>query len=181
VRRSQQPLLALVLLAAGVFANIGLIALSLIGERVVPESHWWGSAVVICAVMLDVAYAKTRLRWFRPFAVHTQVPQHWGHQRGPWWGALRYGLRLGVGPATILTSWTWWAGMMICIAAFSWSVVGVLTFVVIRTLTIVLPTIGITSGLAMIDRSRRISALEIPVTIISSLILLLFAFAQLMR
>lgn len=48
----------------------------------------------------------------RPLAVHRQVPMVFGHRRGALAAAARYGPRLGVGPATILTTWLWWSGFI---------------------------------------------------------------------
>ncbi|MGI9594534.1 MAG: hypothetical protein ACR2QK_00155, partial [Acidimicrobiales bacterium] len=45
----------------------------------------------------------------RPPASGRQVPQEWGRLFSPRIVALLYGARLGVGPLTILSTWTWWS------------------------------------------------------------------------
>ncbi len=45
----------------------------------------------------------------RPPAGGRQVPREWGRLFRPTTVAALYGARLGVGPLTILSTWTWWA------------------------------------------------------------------------
>ncbi|MEO7804855.1 MAG: hypothetical protein ABIS70_10150 [Actinomycetota bacterium] len=61
-----------------------------------------GSAIGVVAVVLD----QTPLR---PLAVRRQVPMVWSRVFGMKTAAVLYGLRLGIGPATILNTWVWWA------------------------------------------------------------------------
>jgi hypothetical protein len=101
------PLLALVLAVTGVVANAPLVVVAWawsIGPRGRVGAAL-AATIALASVALDTA------RRPRPPAVHTQVPQWWGHRFGPWWAAARYGLRLGLGPATILNTWLWWAGV----------------------------------------------------------------------
>jgi hypothetical protein len=76
--------------------------------RLVPEgariAAQWG--VLAVTVLLEVLGV-------RALAIHRQVPQWWGHRYGPLAAAARYGIRMGVGPATILTSWFWWTGAIL--------------------------------------------------------------------
>lgn len=62
------------------------------------------------AVVLDVGHRVTgRLR---PPSVGRQVPQDWSRVFDPPVVAVLYGARLGVGPLTILNSWSWWAAFL---------------------------------------------------------------------
>ncbi|MDQ3148023.1 MAG: hypothetical protein M3R01_14040 [Actinomycetota bacterium] len=45
----------------------------------------------------------------RPLSVNRQVPQPWSRIFGLRVAAALYGGRLGVGPLTVLNTWTWWA------------------------------------------------------------------------
>jgi hypothetical protein len=103
---------ALVLSAASSGALAGLAAGLL----------WWATgapaitgpaalAVVIAAVVLDLAWRRWRRP--RPLSIGTQVPQAWGRILAPATAATLYGLRLGVGPLTILNTWRWWAGAVV--------------------------------------------------------------------
>jgi hypothetical protein len=56
-------------------------------------------------VALDLAHV-------RPPAVGRQVPTLWGQVLAPEVAGMLYGARLGVGPATILATWLWWAGLL---------------------------------------------------------------------
>jgi len=48
----------------------------------------------------------------RPLSVQRQVPQTWGRLLPAPVAAFLYGARLGIGPATILTSWLWWGAAL---------------------------------------------------------------------
>ena len=119
------------------------------------------AAVVLAltSIVLDRVHRSTgRLR---PPAVHTQVPQWWGQRYGPWWAAIRYGLRLGVGPATILNTWMWWAGAII--AVFSgpgWVVAATATFVCVRTIVMIGATFGPRDGVSMARRAQQLDRLQ---------------------
>ena len=155
------PLLALLLAVTGLFANAPVVAVAVIwsatiGVKVPPL----GAAVLAAAAVgLDVAHRAGRGP--RPIAVHTQVPQGWGHRHGAWWAAARYGLRLGFGPATILNTWTWWAGMLI---ALSWGPLltfgAISAFVGVRTLTTIMATLGPSDGLEMARRSQHLDRMQ---------------------
>jgi hypothetical protein len=68
----------------------------------------------------------------RPFSVNRQVPQTWGYVHGPWKAAVRYGVRMGFGPATMLNTWTWWFGA-IAAASVGWT--ACIVFAVVFALT----------------------------------------------
>lgn len=65
------------------------------------------AVVVIAAAALDLADQRTG--GLPPLAVRTQVPVAWGRIFDPVTVAMLYGLRLGIGPLTMLNAWIWWA------------------------------------------------------------------------
>ena len=108
--------------------------------------------IVAVAAAGDLVHARSgRLR---PWALGRQVPQTWGHGRPAELVALRYGLRLGVGPATILTSWLWWAATLTaCTQGQRAAALCGTVFAASRTITSWLFAVGITDGRAMSRRS----------------------------
>lgn len=64
-------------------------------------------AVVGLALLADAAHRRGRAP--APLAVRRQVPAAWSSLFSPTTVALLYGARLGVGPLTLLPSWSWWA------------------------------------------------------------------------
>lgn len=98
--------------AAGTGALVGF-ALGVAGlvARVPDPSPLVAGTVALAAVALDLL-ARRRPRC-RPLAVHQQVPREWGRIFSPVVAAFLYGSRLGVGPLTILTTWLWWAAVVI--------------------------------------------------------------------
>ena len=163
VRRALRPLLGLVLVASGLLANAPVVLVAWAWSagpdlRATPEV---AALLAFASIALDAA---TRAgRGPRPLGVHTQVPQWWGHRYGPWWAAARYGLRLGLGPATILTTWTWWAAAMVA-ASWGpwWAFVATAAFVCVRSIVTIGATFGPRNGIAMAARSQRLDALERP-------------------
>jgi hypothetical protein len=157
-------MLAAVLLSTGLLANLPLLVLSLLLRRV--TSNWalgssWAVGAVIAAVLLDGVLTKRGHP--NPPAVRSQVPQWWGHRFGPWWGSARYGLRLGLGPATMLNSWLWWAGLVVTVGS-PWSLlIGFGAFVTIRTLTMFAAGWRVSSGLEMAQRAKALDAVAKPV------------------
>jgi hypothetical protein len=155
VRRQLRPVLGLVLISTGFAANVPLICLALVTDRLVSLAGW--SSGLVAAVTGGGAALDTFLIWRgkpRPWAVRSQVPQWWGHSFGPWWGSARYGLRLGFGPATLLNSWLWWAGVVVLFPFPLGLTAGLSVFVTIRTLTILAASWGISSGHAMARRAK---------------------------
>jgi hypothetical protein len=99
----------------------------------------------------------------RPLSLQRQVPQLWGHQKGAVAAAFRYGLRLGVGPATILTSWLWWAGVIVAgLDSVATVVICALSFPLGRLIPLVVLAHQSPNGLAMSLRMRRVEALREP-------------------
>lgn len=97
----------------------------------------------------------------RPLAVGKQVPQAWGRLFGARLTAILYGARLGVGPLTILRSWTWWAALVIGASQGPWPSAAVGgAFALSRTLATVLAGRGATTGLQMRDRMGTLTAAE---------------------
>jgi hypothetical protein len=96
-------LLSTLCVSAASFGFIVSLVLQLVPDTLRTVLEW---GVLCITLLLEVFRIRT-------LAVHRQVPQWWGHQYGPLAAALRYGLRMGVGPATILTSWFWWTGTLI--------------------------------------------------------------------
>ncbi len=125
-----------------------------------PFSPFWDGVIGVLAVVLD-SVARAGFRWARPLAVFRQVPRDYGYRFGPWRAALRYGLRMGFGPATILVSWVWWAAFVIGVASgVTTSLLGALTFALFRAVTMSVMAIGVRDGLAMAARSARIVQVE---------------------
>ena len=100
-----------------------------------------------------------RYGWPRPVAVLRQVPQPWGHVRPVEVVALRYGARLGVGPATILTSWAWWGALLLgaTLGPLRSAFVGA-AFALTRSATNAAAGAGVSDGTAMSRRFRSIEA-----------------------
>jgi hypothetical protein len=92
--------------------------------------------LVLAAVALDLA---GRWAWApRPPAVGRQVPREWSRLFSPPTVAVLYGARLGVGPATILPTWLWWAALVVAASAGVWtSVAAGAAFGLVRTLLMV--------------------------------------------
>jgi hypothetical protein len=142
-----------------------------------------GGGLAIAAVGLDAAH-RHGVRIARPLAVFRQVPRDWGHRVGPWWAAVRYGFRMGFGPATILVSWSWWAGFVLVISAGPVSAfVGAVVFAAARTITMAVATGDVCEGTAMAERSARldvISGVAAKLLMVLTVVLGLFGAAGLM-
>ena len=116
-------------------------------------------SIGIVAVALDFFYL--RFGRPRPAATGQQVPRDWGHRFGPWWASVRYGVRMGFGPATILSTWLWWPAFLAAtFTGTSNAVIGGSVFAVMRTLTMVLASAGISDGQQMAKRASTIKQWE---------------------
>jgi hypothetical protein len=102
--------------AGGAGAAVALLA-ALVARAA--GGHAPGRAAV--AVVLGAALV-LELAWSfggrpAPWSVRRQVPQVWSRLFGPATVAVLYGLRLGIGPATILATWWWWAATVVSVPA----------------------------------------------------------------
>ncbi len=84
--------------AVGVLATVARVPTATLGVVVV---------TIVAAVVLD-AVVHLAGRPHAP-AVRTQVPAEWATLLPLPTAAALYGARLGVGPLTLATPWTWWA------------------------------------------------------------------------
>ena len=118
-----------------------------------PDLAW---ALTLLAAGLDACVLTVRHP--KPLAVQRQVPVEWGRLFGPRTTAVLYGARLGIGPLTILRTWTWWAAVVVAAACGPWvgAAVGAV-FAVARTLTMELAVRRVRDGVSM---SRRVSSLR---------------------
>lgn len=106
-------LLAVAAGLAGALAGfvLGVLAAA-IGLEGAPEPL--AALVVAVAVVLDLAGRP------RPPSVARQVPRSWARLFPLRVAAVLYGARLGVGPFTILSTWLWWAAVVVGAAAGPW-------------------------------------------------------------
>jgi hypothetical protein len=114
-------------------------------------------AVVVGAVGLDLLAR----RWARlaPPSVGRQVPREWSRYFTPSTVAVLYGARLGVGPATMLPSWLWWALVVLAASAGVWvSVAAGAAFGLVRTGVMV--ALAEWARRAMAPRMARLRAAE---------------------
>lgn len=98
---------------AGALAGfvLGVLA-ALVGLEGAPKPL--AALVVAVAVVLDLAGRP------RPPSVARQVPRSWARLFPLRVAAVLYGARLGVGPFTILSTWVWWAAVVVGAAAGPW-------------------------------------------------------------
>lgn len=134
------------LVAGVVWAGVGL-------GRVSP-----GLTAVVTALAVSADVIAARRGGPRPLAVQRQVPQAWGRLFGARLAATLYGTRLGIGPLTILRTWTWWAALVVGASLGPWPSAAVgATFALARTATTLVVTGRTTDGVAM---RRRMTTLR---------------------
>lgn len=122
----------------------------------------WAAAAVTAAVTADLIHRRVPLhtswpvRWLTPLAVGRQVPQAWARIFPLPVAAGLYAMRLGVGPLTVLNTWTWWAAAVVGAAAGPWpsTAVGAL-FGAVRILTVLAA-----STLVQRETVRRMASLR---------------------
>lgn len=148
---------------AGLLGASGAITGGLVG--LVAGAAWGGiglgrmgppvaAAVTGLALLADLAR-------IRPPAVGKQVPQAWGQVFGTRLTAVLYGARLGVGPLTILWTWTWWAAFVVSATLGPWPSAAVgAAFALSRTLATLLAGGGATTGVLMRDRMGALTTAE---------------------
>ena len=90
-------------------------AAALVGGALGLLAHLLGvpSASGTVAAILVTAAALADLAHITPPSIRRQVPQVWGRILDPHLTAVLYGARLGVGPATMLSTWLWWAATVV--------------------------------------------------------------------
>ncbi|HVM09540.1 MAG TPA: hypothetical protein VM345_13820 [Acidimicrobiales bacterium] len=133
--------------SAGSGALTGFV-LGVIGEAfgVADVPRW---AVVVAAALVVVVDA-----FVPPLSVRRQVPQLWGRVFDVRTTAVLYGLRLGVGPLTILRTWWWWfAVVTAALAGVWWSVAVGASFGVARILVM----LGAGTRAGCMRRSERLA------------------------
>lgn len=129
-----------------------------------------GADAVAALIAVAVAGDLAALRWpaARPVDLGRQVPQAWGRLFGARLVAALYGARLGVGPLTILTTWTWWAAFVIGASLGPWASTGVgIAFALARTLTTLAVGRGVRDGVVMRARVQALARTE-PVVVAGS-------------
>ena len=173
MRRSLVPSVTL-LFAAAAFVGAALptagLAALVTGLGRVRLSPTISGILGLVAVAFDVLWLRGS-SIARPWSVLRQVPGAWGHEHGPWQAAARYGLRMGFGPATILTTWTWWAGFVIVVlTGWKSAVIGSAVFAFARALTMMIGTVGPRTGDEMARRAARIGGLEATARILGLLL-----------
>lgn len=65
-------------------------------------------ATALAGDVVHLAGQRRGRRWLTPLRIDGQVPREWSQIFAPRTVALLYGARLGVGPTTLLPTWTWW-------------------------------------------------------------------------
>lgn len=106
------------LLVASATAAGGLVGFALGAVALaVPLDERARPVVAVALAALALGGDAARLR---PPALHRQVPQAWGRLLEPEVVAVLYGARMGIGPATILRTWLWWAGSLAAALAGPW-------------------------------------------------------------
>jgi hypothetical protein len=150
--------------AAAVGVLAGLVGVALGG----PPPGVIVVGVVIAAAGADVA----RARWGRPvpWSVGRQVPVAWSRLFEPEVAAALYGLRLGVGPLTILSSWLWWAAFAIGASAgpVAGAVAGVAFALARTTVTAAVASTGAADGTTMAHRVRGLARIEGRVAVVAA-------------
>jgi hypothetical protein len=157
-----------ILTVAGVItgAAAGLVAGLALGWAAEP------STLVVALVVAAAGLAD--LSRFHPFDLGRQVPSEWGRLFSDTTTAALYGARLGIGPLTILTSWTWWAGLLLAGMHGPYVAAGVAaSFHVVRVIVMVIGVAGSTRSGPR--RSALIARLDRPVALLASAATLLVA------
>ena len=90
--------------------------------------------IVGVALALDAAHLSTG--GLAPITLGRQVPREWGRLLPPHVTAVLYGARLGVGPLTILSTWTWWAVLIAASTIGVWTTVAVSAWFALARVTV---------------------------------------------
>jgi hypothetical protein len=94
---------------------LGALAMAL---GIEPLTTRAAGAAVAAAASLDLLLVWTGRP--TPWSVRQQVPRLWARIFPLAGATILYGLRLGVGPLTILRSWLWWAGTFVAATVGAW-------------------------------------------------------------
>lgn len=97
--------------AVGAVAGVGLLPARALLDPLFSSSGDSRSTAITAIVVAGVALDLAALATGRPAppAIGRQVPREWIDCFSPTVVAVLFGARLGVGPATILSTWTWWS------------------------------------------------------------------------
>jgi hypothetical protein len=127
-----------------------------------PATPSVAAAALLVGAAGDVAYLLRGVA--QPLSIRTQVPRLWA-RIFPLAGATAlYGLRLGVGPLTILRSWLWWSGSLVAATHGAWhSAAGGAAFGAVRILVQLAAVRG--ADAAMPQRMARVRNLERALTV----------------
>ncbi len=91
-------------------------------------------SVLLAALVADVIAQRTG--HLAPIAVGKQVPREWGRIFSAPVVAVLYGARLGIAPLTILSTWSWWAVVVLGgVGGVAWSVPVGVAFGIVRSVT----------------------------------------------
>ncbi|MCU0273063.1 MAG: hypothetical protein MUE34_07525 [Acidimicrobiales bacterium] len=126
------------------------------------------------AAMLVTAAALADLGHITPPSIRRQVPQVWGRILDPHVTAVLYGARLGIGPATMLSTWLWWAATAIgaSLGAGPAALVGVV-FATSRTIVHVVVAARVDRLPRWQERQRAVTrALELAAVLVATTVLL---------
>lgn len=136
-----------------------------------PAPVAWGSTLLVVAALAELSWIVRQRP--QPLSVRRQVPRLWARVFPLAGATILYGLRLGVGPFTILRSWFWWAGAVLAASTGAWSsaAAGAL-FGVVRISIQLLAVLG--ADAAMPERMREVQRLERSISVPVALALLLF-------
>lgn len=145
----------------GVLTIAGVLTGALVGGLVglalgwLPEPSAPVLAVVIgLTALLDVVGPSA-------LAVGRQVPLEWGRWFSAPTAAALYGARLGVGPLTILTSWTWWTATLL--AGTAGPLVGAIAGAVFHVTRVLVMIVGVSGAADAPVRAALLVRLDRPV------------------
>lgn len=162
MRGAERALVDVVLVTSGALTGglVGFAAGVAWAVSPLPALSTAGSAAVaLVAVAADVVWRTAGHP--KPLAVGRQVPVVWGRVFGARVAGVLYGARLGVGPLTILASWTWWAALVVGASAGpGWSALVGAAFALARTATMAAVVHGVETGTAMSARVGRLRRVE---------------------
>ena len=108
---------ALLLVSAATTGGLAGATLGLVWAAIGLPPVAAAPAVAVVAIALAADAFAGRTGRLRPPSSRHQVPRIWSRLFDPRTVAVLYGSRLGVGPLTILPTWTWWAASLLAASA----------------------------------------------------------------